>query len=313
LCACSSLGQMEKINLEVPKDIDLTDIISGRSNVNSTKDTIGGELYLPPSVIDKVPAVVIMHSSSGVMGYREIRLASDLNSKGIAAYIPYSFASRGIYQPRQTSGTGISFGMRMEEAYAALNMLSSHPKINPDKIGIVGYSSGGVVSLLSTDEKIRKILARSNNKFAASVNIYPGVIFVFANPTPTKAPVLFLLGEIDDIVPMGKVLEYAERLKKAGGDVQTKVYPGAYHGFDIPPTRGRRVTSVDNDSNCQFEIQDNGNFIDPKNGEIFSERDWVSHEKSCITNNGMMSARDSAAANEYLKDTIDFFVKYLTP
>lgn len=306
----SGCATTETINYNVPKNIDLSDIISAKAIVAQPKEPIYGKLFLPKSKSEKIPAVVIMHSSGGVFNWREIKMAEELYANGIAAFIPYSFAARGVYGVKQTSGTNISFGMRMADAYAALNLLSSHPKINSDKIAIMGYSSGGVVSLLSCDEKIRKALANPGLKFAAHVNVYAPALFVFKNPTPTQAPMLFLIGELDDICPMGKVLEYAERLKNSGANVHTIVYPNAYHGFD---SHGpiQRVGDVINDSTCQFEILDNGSFKNTTNGELFSERDWPHQEESCSNTRGFMRGRNDAAADKYIQDAIDFLVRSL--
>jgi dienelactone hydrolase len=305
-----STGCATTIRYDVPKNIDLSDIISAKPISGFQKESIYGELYLPKSEEKKVPAVIIMHSSGGVFSWREIKMAKELNAHGIAAFVPYSFSARGVHEVKQTSGTDISFGMLMADAYAALNLLSSNPKINSEKIAIMGYSSGGVISLLSDDEKVRKVLANPGLKFAAHVNVYTPALFIFENPSPTKAPMLFLNGESDDICPIDKVMEYVEKLKKSGAEVHTIVYPNAFHGFDSPGPL-RRVYSVTNDSTCQFEIMDNGMVKNTTNAIIFSERDWPNQEKSCANTRGMMKGNNSEAADKYMKDAIDFLVTSL--
>jgi dienelactone hydrolase len=306
----TSYAKVKRISYQVPKNIDLTDII--RDNIEGLEEkTVYGELRMPSSLEGKVPAVVIMHASGGVFEFREIEMAKLLNKNRIAAFIPYSFKARGITKSKQTAGTGVTFGMRICDAYAALNLLSSHPNINRDKIAIMGFSSGGTVSLLSLDEKVRRRLATDGLKFAAHLNVYAGTIFVFKNVEPTKVPVLFLTGEKDNLCPVDKVLEYAQRLKDAGGNIKTILYPGAHHVFDSrSPVK---ELSMINDGNCQFEILDDGSLVDSATGELFPEKDYPGdHIKPCLEKKGTFG-RNNSAAKKYKIDVIDFMTNVLQP
>jgi hypothetical protein len=118
-----SYAKTEKISYQVPKSIDLTDIVRGNTKGLEEK-TIYGELRMPSSVEGKVPAVVIMHASGGVFSFREIMMAKLLNKNGIAAFIPYSFKARGITNTKKTAGTGVTFGMRLTDAYGALSLIT---------------------------------------------------------------------------------------------------------------------------------------------------------------------------------------------
>jgi dienelactone hydrolase len=304
----ASYAKTEKISYQVPKKIDLTEILRG--NVEGLEErTIYGELRMPSSVEGKIPAVVIMHASGGVFDFREIAMAKLLNKNGIAAFIPYSFKARGITKTKQTAGTGVTFGMRLTDAYGALNLLSSHPNIDRDKIAIMGYSSGGIVSLLSSDEKIRNRLATDTLKFAAHINVYAGTIFIFKNAQPTNAPILFLSGEKDNTCPVEKVMAYAKRLKGAGGKITTIIYPGAHHVFDAKMSV--KKISLTNDGNCQFEILDDGNLVDSYNGELFPEKEYPGdHIKPCSVKSASFG-RNNSAAKKYKTDAIDFILNAL--
>lgn len=306
----TSYAKTEKIEYQVPKTIDLTDIIRGKIEALEKK-TIYGELQMPSSVEGKIPAVVIMHASGGVFDFREKAMAKLLNKNGIAAFIPYSFKARGITNTKKTAGTGVTFGMRLTDAYGALKLLGSHPNIDTNKIAIMGYSSGGIVSLLSSDEKIRKNLVTGTLKFAAHINVYAGTIFIFKHTEPTKAPILFLTGEKDNTCPIEKVMAYAQRLKDAGGDITTIVYPGAHHVFDAKMST--RTVSTTNDGNCQFEILDDGYLVDSATGELFPEKDYPGdHIKPCSVKKATFG-RNMSAAKKYKKDAIDFILNALKP
>lgn len=301
-------GQKGKIYFSGPSQTDLTEIISGKGYTETI--IVYGKLMFPSSQKEKVPAVVINHSSGGVRDWRDYRFARALNRKGIAAFVLYSFEARlGPERQIQTAGSGVSFGMRIADAYQALNLLSTHPAIDPDRIAILGFSSGSVVSLLSADEKVRRKLARNDLKFAAHVCLYPSALFTYKNIAPTGAPMLLLLGEKDDICPAEDCLRYAHKLEQSGVEVRTVVYPGAHHGWDAP-WQPEWIEELTNSAPCHFDILDDGRLLDATTGELIPERNWAAQMKYCATKGGT-GGRDSKAAKKSLDDTVDFLVQVL--
>ncbi|KIX15716.1 hypothetical protein X474_02645 [Dethiosulfatarculus sandiegensis] len=63
----------------------------------------------------------------------------------------------------------------------------------------MGYSSGGVASLLSGERAIINNLSPKGLSFVSHVNIYTTTIIIFKDSQPNQAPMLFLVGEKDDI------------------------------------------------------------------------------------------------------------------
>jgi len=309
----SPVGPAGKLNFDVAKDIDLTDIING-SVSSAEKETIYGYLTLPDNIESKIPAVVIMHASGGVFGWREKSMAKIFNNNGIAAFIPYSFMARGLHKTKSTQETGTSFGMRVADAFAALELLSNHPNIDKNRIGVMGYSSGGFASLLSIDKKVCDNLADKDMKFASHVNVFAASILAFKEPQPTSAPMLFLMGEKDNTCPKDKVLGIAMAISNAGGDVTTKIYPNAHHVFDS--NSSIKSLKKDNDGGCQFQVLNNGNLVDSATGEQFPEREIYAnnkaHIKPCMTNS-VTFGRNSFAAKQYKIDALEFFMNTLNP
>lgn len=309
----SPKGPVGKLKFDVPKNVDLTDIVNG-TVVNAEKETIYGYLTLPNNFVGRIPAVIIMHASGGVFTWREKSMAKLLNRNGIAAFIPYSFAARGFQNTKSSQETGTTFGMRVADAFSALKFLSDHPDIDKDRIGIMGYSSGGFASLLSIDKKVRDNLVNKDLKFASHVNVYAPSILVFKENQPTRSPMLFLMGEKDTSCPKEKVIELANRISNAGGDVTTKIYPGAYHVFDSPSSV--KSISMDNDGGCQFSILNNGYLVDEATGKQFPEKDIYAdnniHIKPCLTKS-VSFGRNNSAARQYKIDALEFFVNTLKP
>lgn len=106
--------------------------------------TIWGDLRFPQRQTGRAPAVILVHGTAGV-GPREQRWAEELNSLGIATFVLDSFRGRGIAPPFESGSVPSPLTM-IVDAYRALSMLATHPRIDPKRIALMGFSRGGVVT-----------------------------------------------------------------------------------------------------------------------------------------------------------------------
>lgn len=238
--------------------------------------TISGTLIMPKEVGGKVPAVIILHGAGGVNDHY-FEVADMLNEMGIAAFVVDSFEPRGIQ-----SGVDIlkklfhSYSTRISDAYAALELLSTHPKIDKSRIAVMGYSHGAKVALFVASEKIRWSFIADDLRFAASIAYYPNCFPQFKNIDFTGAPVLMLLAEKDNICPVEACLDYAQRAKDSAADVKAIVYKGAHHGFPVySGNKTIKVPSLPDWSNCKQEeyllLQDDGTWYSPHMNKTLDE------------------------------------------
>ena len=65
----------------------------------------------------------------------------------------------------------------MADAYAALRWLASEPRIDADRIAIIGFSYGAEVAHITAFESVRSALNPGPGRFAAHVPFYPVLIF----------------------------------------------------------------------------------------------------------------------------------------
>src|SRR5881296_48588 len=174
------------------------------------------------------PAVVIVHDCSG-LGPRSsgapARWARELLRRGYVVLIPDSFTTRGfadgVCTVPSTRGIDVSPERRAHDAYAALAHLRTLPSmIAPERDG--------------------EPLARDKRAgFAAAVALYPrcttrqGVLRGDASGVYRPvAPLLILIGEMDDWTPAEPCRKLTEAAQRAGYPVTIKIYPGAHHSFD---------------------------------------------------------------------------------
>ena len=87
----------------------------------------------------------------------------------------------------------------------ALEYLSKDPKINIKKVGITGWSRGGMNSLAIAETRIRDALISKDLYFAASLprSVECRQSGFFRNPQPIKeTKILMVNGKIDDAITM---------------------------------------------------------------------------------------------------------------
>src|SRR5438045_6047592 len=106
---------------------------------------IAGELRIPKPGTDRLPAVVLVHGSGGV-GFNSGMWAGELNNAGFATFVTDSFTGRGITNTI-TDQSQLSAYAMMNDTFAALAVLGKHPRIDPNKIAVMGFSKGAVPSL----------------------------------------------------------------------------------------------------------------------------------------------------------------------
>lgn len=182
-----------------------------------------------------LPAVVIVHGTGG-MDAKGPMYARELNRVGIATL------EIDLWSPRNLAGGWDGRPKHVKEnlpdAFGALAYLAADPRIDPQRIGM-GFSWGGVLTLLSADRGYAADLLPDGPRFAAHVAFYP-ICFVY-NRIPgyrfvdtTGAPVLILTGAQDkyDADPQAcpKLVDGLDPAIRA--TVRVKVYPGAEHGFN---------------------------------------------------------------------------------
>jgi dienelactone hydrolase len=204
--------------------------------------TVEAYLGFPEQVRDRYPAVIVVHTIAGYRDANEGYVAAELRKAGFATLAYDSFAARGTTGAALSGSSGY-LPIGVADAYAALQLLSAEPRIDSDRIAIIGFSYGGEVAHLAAFEALRSALDPGRGRFAAHVAFYPGGSFgAIAEPGAyTGTPVLMLLGAKDDNLPVTKIESYLAYARAAGAPapIETVIYPGAYHAWTVPDLSAR--------------------------------------------------------------------------
>jgi len=193
---------------------------------------VPAELRLPPG--SALAAVVVVHGSSGIDSRGRFH-AEALNQAGIATLEIDMWKPRGVAGPASRP-RGVP--ETLPDAYGALAYLARQRSIDPSRIGIMGFSWGGVVSMLTATKRYTDLYMGGARQFKAHAPLYP-VCWVY-NRVPgyefaalTGAPVFIQAGELDTYdLPDTCSRLVAETDAKAPGIASLAMYPGATHAFD---------------------------------------------------------------------------------
>lgn len=103
------------------------------------------------------------------------------------------------------------------------------------RVGVMGFSRGGVSALYSGLNRFQKMHGPSTGlQFATHIGMYATCSTKYREDDDISKPIRLLHGTADDWVPIAPCRAFADRLAKAGKDVQLIEYADAHHVFDAP-------------------------------------------------------------------------------
>jgi dienelactone hydrolase len=187
---------------------------------------VGIEMYEPASP-GRYPAVVLLHGADGIQAHaRAYRHAAEgLSARGYVVLLPRYFEATG------TGPLGLSvaqpeiarhFMEWLGTAAEAVDYARSRPDVEPERVGLLGFSLGASIALAaaSQDQRIRAVVEY--------YGLLPAAAAAFISHMP---PVLILHGTADPIVPVEDAYSLEHMLKAKCEELEMKIYPGQGHGF----------------------------------------------------------------------------------
>ena len=283
LIMLNSFSQNEIIPLwngDIPnsqKSEDKEVILSTDATRISLVQTPTLEVFLPTKKSNTGRAVIICPGGgyhNVVYDWEGTDIAKWFNSKGIAAFVLK-------YRLPNTKSVKVSYEAPLQDAQRALRIVRSQSEkwqINPNKIGIMGFSAGGhVASTLGTqfnnpnkfkETTIDSFFARPDfmilvypvvtmkldythkgsrlsllgeHPSEALINQYSNELQVTQNAPPT-----FIVHSGDDTaVPVENSLNLYKALKDKGVKTEMHIYPEGGHGYSLALGKGYLQTWTD--------------------------------------------------------------------
>jgi len=191
-----------------------------------------GEFLVPNEYLERRPAVILVHGEDDV-STQEAQWAAMLHDMGVPTFILDSFTGRGFRRFFDTANT-LSPEAMIVDVYRALALLSTHPRIDPTRIVLMGFSQGAAVALYASLTRFRDLHGPDDREFAAYLAFYPLCNSTYLDDERVSdRPIRIFHGSADNIAPLTSCRAYVERLRAAGKDVQLTEYLDVHHQFDI--------------------------------------------------------------------------------
>ena len=273
--------------------------LTGDSN-GAKPATVAGELRIAQGT-GRLPVVVMMHGSGGVSGVSEAWV-HQFNEMGISTFVIDGFSGRGI----TVTNTNQALLGRLNfivDIYRALEVLARNPRVDPDRIVLMGFSRGGQAALYASLTRFQKLWNKSGIQFAGYIPFYPDCSTTYMDDTDVAdRPIRIFHGTPDDYNPVASCKAYVARLKDARHDVELTEYPDSQHGFDAGLIGVNGVTVAVNAQsvrNCHIKESDGGLLLDADTQKPFSYKD------DCVALNPHVGG-NPATAEEARKAVVTF-------
>jgi dienelactone hydrolase len=261
---------------------------------------LAGELRIPKPGTERLPAVVLVHGSSGI-GPAVAGWAHELTGAGFAVFLLDSFSGRGITSTVENQ-TLLSHLAMMVDAWRALAVLAAHPRIDRNRIAIMGFSKGAVAAVYSAMDRFRKMHRPADVAFAAHIGLYTpcGTSFL-EDDKVGKSPIRLFHGIADDWVPIGPCRLYVDRLKKAGADVKLTEYPDAVHAYDNPAlAQPVKLPQAQTGRHCRLQEVAGGEIMNAETGKNFDYSDPCMERGTQVAYNAAAHQATVKAVKEFL-------------
>ena len=267
---------------------------------NGKQVTVAGEFRIAQGR-GKLPVVVMMHGSSGVSATSEA-WEHQFNAMGISTFVIDGFSGRGLTAvgPNQALLGRLNL---IVDIYRSLEILAKHPRVDPERIVLMGFSRGGQAALYASLDRFNKLWNKSGVQFAGYIPFYPDCSTTYATDTEVAArPIRIFHGTPDDYNPVASCKAYVARLLDAKRDVVLTEYPDSAHGFDAGLLGANTIAvsvNAQTARNCHIKEGEGGVLMNADTQAPFGYKD------ACIELNPHVGG-NPATAMEARKTVSDF-------
>lgn len=230
----------------------------GFQSVSADGTLVSGILHLPDSNAKKLPLILFIHG--GPVGQDDYSF--DMTSR-IYAQAGYAVANVNY---RGSSGRGVAFtnaiygdwgNKEVVDIIGAADYLIKEGIADPNRLGIAGWSYGGILSnyTIATDKRFKAAVSGAGSSLMMSVygsdqyiaqyeeeigkpwenpKKWEALSYPFYKVKEIKAPTLFMASQSDFNVPVIGAEQMYQAFKSEGIPTELIIYPNQNHGIRVP-------------------------------------------------------------------------------
>jgi dipeptidyl aminopeptidase/acylaminoacyl peptidase len=263
----STLRQLTHQNDAWMADVQLA-VTEGFTCKAKDGTTVNGVIRKPAGLVTgrKYPTLLIIHG--GPNGGQDA-FAFDFNREFFAAngYVVLAVNYRGspgrgnAYQKAIYADWG---NKEVVDLLAAVDWAIASGIADPERLGIGGWSYGGILTdyTIASDSRFKAAMSGASSAAQMSLygvdqyiiqwdievgppwkaaDVYTKLSYPFLHADRIKTPTLFMGGQIDFNVPVAGVEQMYQALKSLGVDTQLVIYPDQHHALTVPSYQRDRL------------------------------------------------------------------------
>jgi carboxymethylenebutenolidase len=148
--------------------------------------------------------------------------ANLLAGQGFAVYVLHYFDRTGTVEIDGLQTIFRHFPVWMKTLWDAVSFVARQPQVDPERIGLLGFSLGAYLALSASaiDARVQAV-----------VEFFGGMPKEMRFFTRRLCPVLILHGDQDKTVPVEEAYHLQQILEKKQIPYEMQIYPGVGHGF----------------------------------------------------------------------------------
>jgi len=230
----------------------------GFQSTSSDGTIVSGILHLPDSNARNLPLILFIHGGP----VAQDDFAFDLTSR-IYAQAGYAVANVNY---RGSSGRGLAYvsaisgdwgNKEVKDIIGAADYLIKEGIADPNRLGIAGWSYGGILSnyTIATDKRFKAAVSGAGSSLMISVygsdqyiaqyeaeigkpwenpKKWEALSYPFFKVKEIKAPTLFMASQADFNVPVIGAEQMYQAFKSEGIPTELIIYPNQNHGIRVP-------------------------------------------------------------------------------
>lgn len=145
-----------------------------------------------------------------------------LAGQGYAVYVLHYFERTGTTEIDGLQTIFRHFPAWMKTLWDAVSFVARQPQVDPERIGLLGFSLGAYLALSA---------ASIDSRVQAVVEFFGGLPKEMKFFMRRLCPVLILHGAEDKTVPVAEAYHLQQVLEKKQIPYEMQIYPGVGHGF----------------------------------------------------------------------------------
>jgi dipeptidyl aminopeptidase/acylaminoacyl peptidase len=232
--------------------------VQGFSCQSVDKNTVSGILYLPDSNARKLPLILYIHGGPVAQDEFDFDMTRQIMSAAgyaVAAVNYRGSSGRGLAYTKSIAG---DWGNKeVKDIMAVTDYLIKAGYVDPEKLGISGWSYGGILTnyTIATNTRFKAAVSGAGSSLQLSMygsdqyirqyeeelgkpwknpKKWLDLSYPFFKVEAIRTPTLFMASEDDFNVPVIGAEQMYQAFKSTGIPTELVIYPNQHHGLRVP-------------------------------------------------------------------------------